>query len=86
MNGSGEAVEYCLKMARMPEDKMMANVIKAGELDKKKLDQIVEILVQFYKKASGGKDVRHTKLGNFIVMLEEQPTEQRQLLYTRANL
>lgn len=55
--GAGETVEYCLKMARMPENKMMGNVIKAGNLTKAMLDKIVDILVPFYEKADGKSDI-----------------------------
>lgn len=58
LNGPGEPVEYCLKMVRMPEEKMMANVIKAGSLDEKKLAQIVDILVHFYDTAAGGAEIK----------------------------
>ena len=51
LNGSGEAIEYGIKMVRMPEERMMANVIKAGGLTEKMLDDIVDILTPFYEKA-----------------------------------
>jgi len=58
LNGSGNAVEYGVKMARMPEEKMMGNIIAAGKLSKKMIDRIVDILVPFYKKADGGPDIQ----------------------------
>ena len=51
LNGSGDAIEYGIKMVRMPEERMMANVIKAGGLTEKMLDDIVDILAPFYEKA-----------------------------------
>ncbi len=51
LNGSGDAIEYGIKMVRMPEERMMANVIKAGQLTEKMLDDIVDILAPFYEKA-----------------------------------
>lgn len=57
IGGSGETVEYCLKMARMPEEKMMLNVIKDGALDEAMLDKIVDILVPFYEKAAGDSEI-----------------------------
>ncbi len=68
LNPSADPVEYCLKMARMPEDKMMGNVIKAGALDEKKLDQIVAILVQFYDKAEGGKEIQDFGTGKSVAV------------------
>ncbi|MEW6501408.1 MAG: hypothetical protein AB1456_07960, partial [Thermodesulfobacteriota bacterium] len=58
LNGPGEAVEYGVKMARMPEEGMMANFIGSGKLDRAMIDRIVDILVPFYQKAEGGEDIR----------------------------
>jgi aminoglycoside phosphotransferase family enzyme len=56
--GSGETVEYCLKMDRMPEYKMMCNVIKDGALSEAVLDKIVDILVPFYEKADCSDEIK----------------------------
>jgi aminoglycoside phosphotransferase family enzyme len=53
LNGTGEVVEYGVKMARMPEEKMMGRVIGAGQLGRGHIDQIVDILVPFYQRADG---------------------------------
>ncbi len=53
LNGSGEVVEYGIKMARMPEDRMMGKVIAAGQLDRGQIDRIIEVLVPFYQQADG---------------------------------
>ncbi len=57
-NGPGEVIEYCLKMHRMPEDRMMVNVIGAGQLQKEHLADIVDILVPFYEQADSGSDIQ----------------------------
>ena len=54
LNGEGEAVEYGVKMARMPEERMMGRVIAAGELTKAHLDALVAVLVPFYERAEHG--------------------------------
>jgi len=51
-------VEYGIKMKRMPEEKMMANVIKAGCLIPEMVDAICDVLVPFYAKADGGPKIR----------------------------
>ncbi|RWX43450.1 hypothetical protein H206_01578 [Candidatus Electrothrix aarhusensis] len=51
MNGSGEVVEHAVKMARMPEEKMMVNLIQAGKLDRVHIDTIVDKLIPFYQQA-----------------------------------
>ncbi len=58
LNGTGEPVEYGVKMARMPEEGMMANFIASGRLDRAMIDRIVAILVPFYQQADGGEDIR----------------------------
>ncbi len=53
LNGSGDVVEYGVKMARMPEERMMGRVIAAGQLNSGHLDSIIEVLVPFYQQAEG---------------------------------
>jgi aminoglycoside phosphotransferase family enzyme len=58
LNGSGTAIEYCVKMARMPEERMMGNLIKHGQLTAVMLDGIVDLLVPFYQQAEGGEEIK----------------------------
>ncbi|MEK6201023.1 MAG: hypothetical protein N2A40_01190 [Desulfobulbaceae bacterium] len=57
LNGKGEVVEYGVKMARMPEERMMANVIRAGNLDRGQIDRIIDVLVPFYQQADGSEAI-----------------------------
>ena len=61
VDGPGIPVEYAVKMARMPEERMMARVIAQGGLTREILDRIIGILVPFYAKAESGPDIE--KLG-----------------------
>ncbi len=54
LEGPGQVVEYGIKMARMPENRMMTKIIEAGNLSKKHLDGIIEVLIPFYQSAEGG--------------------------------
>lgn len=54
LNGPGEVVEYGVRMARMPEERMMGRVIASGELNKSHLDALVAVLVPFYERAEHG--------------------------------
>jgi len=58
LGGSGEVVEYGVKMKRMPEEKMMSNLIKAGKLTTTHLDRIVATLVPFYNNAATGEKLQ----------------------------
>ncbi|MBU1404656.1 MAG: hypothetical protein KKE83_08035 [Proteobacteria bacterium] len=57
LDGPGTPVEYAVKMARMPEERMMAKVIAQGGLSKEILDRIIGILVPFYAKAETGPGI-----------------------------
>ena len=57
LDGSGDVVEYGVRMVRMPEDRMMVNVIKSGELGKSHIDSLVDVLVPFYEKAERNAEI-----------------------------
>ncbi len=57
LNGKGEVVEYGIKMVRMPEARMMTNLIRSGALREEHLDALVEVLADFYRQADGGREI-----------------------------
>ena len=57
LNGSGEIVEYGVRMARMPEERMMGNLIRTGELDQTHIDAIVDKLLPFYQQADRSDEI-----------------------------
>ncbi|MBU4118175.1 MAG: hypothetical protein KJ555_05400, partial [Proteobacteria bacterium] len=57
LDGSGTPMDYAVKMARMPEERMMAKVIARGELTRETLDRIIAILVPFYATAETGPGI-----------------------------
>ena len=54
---SGRTIEYAVKMHRMPEERMMNNLIASGKLTTEMLELIVEILVPFYREAATGPEI-----------------------------
>src|SRR5210317_789839 len=54
----GQVVEYGIKMKRMPEEQMMANVIKSGRLIPEMIDAICDKLVPFYATADNGPKIQ----------------------------
>ncbi len=54
VGGKGRAVEYILRMVRMPQERMMDEVADRGELEYGHLDRIIERLVPFYEQAATG--------------------------------
>jgi uncharacterized protein len=51
-------VEFGVKMKRMPEEQMMANIIRTGDLTPEMVDSICDVLVPFYAKADGGPEIQ----------------------------
>jgi hypothetical protein len=58
LKGAGHVVEYGIKMARMPEERMMSKIIESGDLKREHLDAIIEVLIPFYDTADGGETIR----------------------------
>ncbi len=54
VGGRGRALDYILKMVRMPQDRMMDEVADRGELKAEHLDGIIDRLVPFYAAAATG--------------------------------
>ncbi len=54
VGGPGPAVDYALKMRRLPQDRMMDEVADRGELRREHLDGIIARLVPFYAQAATG--------------------------------
>ncbi len=55
---TGNIIEFGVKMKRMPEEQMMANVIRRGHLTPEMIDAICDVLVPFYTKADGGPKIQ----------------------------
>lgn len=72
LNGAGEVVEYGIKMKRMPEDRMMANLIREGAVDKSHIDALVSILAGFYQRAETNAQISQfgTAAGVAVNVLE----------------
>ncbi len=57
LDGEGEVIEYGVRMVRMPEERMMVNVISAGELGREHIDSLVKTLVPFYRQAERSEEI-----------------------------
>lgn len=55
--GAGAAIEYGVQMRRMPEERMMLNLIRTGTLKKSHIEALVAVLVPFYQNAAGGSGI-----------------------------
>jgi uncharacterized protein len=52
--GAGQALDYALKMVRLPQERMMDEVADRGELTREHIDGIIARLVPFYQQAATG--------------------------------
>ena len=57
LNGSGPVVEYGVKMTRMPEERMMVRLIRAGQLQADHIDALVAVLADFYRRAANDPEI-----------------------------
>jgi uncharacterized protein len=57
INGSGETIEYALKMKRLPQERIMTLLIKEGKIDRKTIDEIAIIVVSFHSKAQNNPEI-----------------------------
>jgi uncharacterized protein len=51
LNGTGEVVEYTLKMRQFPQENLFINLFEAGKLDLEQMEELGKIVAQFHKKA-----------------------------------
>lgn len=60
IGGTGETVEYAVKMKRIPQEKIMTRLLEEDKVDKKLVEDMARILADFHSKAKSGK-----KIGEF---------------------
>jgi aminoglycoside phosphotransferase family enzyme len=57
VNGGGEAIEYALKMKRLPQDRIMTVLLEENKVDKKTIDEIAKIVAGFHSKAQTSPEI-----------------------------
>ncbi|MDD5337963.1 MAG: phosphotransferase [Dehalococcoidales bacterium] len=57
LGGKGEAIEYAVKMRRLPQDKMMDILIKQNKVTPAMVEKVAEILVEFHQKATTSEEI-----------------------------
>jgi len=58
IKGDGETVEYAVKMKKMPQEKMMNQLLKESKVDSKLIDRIAKIIAEFHSKAETNRRIR----------------------------
>ncbi len=51
IKGEGVTVEYAVKMKRLPQERIMTQLLEEGKIDDKVIDQIAKIVADFHEKA-----------------------------------
>ena len=57
IDGSGPVIEYGVRMARLPEERMMVHLIRSAELGHAHIDALVEVLADFYRRAETNDEI-----------------------------
>lgn len=57
LGGGGEAVDWLVAMRQLDERLLGSRVIERGELSERQIDQLVDLLVPFYRRAKTGEGV-----------------------------
>ncbi len=57
IKGSGETVEYALKMKRLPQEKIMTALLRKNLVDSKTIDELAEIISKFHSKAHTSPEI-----------------------------
>ena len=57
LNGKGKIVEYALKMKEFPQENIMTNQLNKGNVTAKTIEEICDILVNFYKSNKGESEI-----------------------------
>ncbi|MGD6853187.1 MAG: phosphotransferase [Candidatus Bathyarchaeia archaeon] len=57
INGDGKTVEYALKMKRLPQDRLMTQLLQEGKIDRKVIAEIAEIVAKFHSVAETNAEI-----------------------------
>ncbi|MCW4000367.1 MAG: phosphotransferase [Candidatus Bathyarchaeota archaeon] len=57
VGGDGEAVEYALKMKRLPQECIMTKLLEEGKVGKETIDAIAEIVAKFHGAAQTNPEI-----------------------------
>jgi len=66
IKGEGETVEYAVKMKRMPQERMMSQLLEENKVDRKLIDKIAEIIAEFHSKAETNR--RISEFGSLAII------------------
>jgi len=57
VDGSGQVIEYAVKMTEFPQNALMSNMLKERTVDKSQIEDIAHIVADFHSKAETGGEI-----------------------------
>ncbi len=57
IKGDGETIEYAVKMKRLPQQRIMTLLLKAGKVNDKTIAELAKTIVDFHSKAQTSSDI-----------------------------
>lgn len=57
INGSGETVDYAVKMVRLPEQRMMSRLLEEGAVTAAEISEIARLVARFHGEAARSPDI-----------------------------
>jgi hypothetical protein len=57
LHGHGKIVDYAVKMKEFPQNQIMTNLLDKGKVDEKNIENICDILVDFYNSSAKSKEI-----------------------------
>lgn len=101
VQGDGDAIEYAVKMRRLPDEARLGCRLRAGEVDPQRLDELAQRLSRFHAEAHRGPEVAQMaryevvqgnceenfeQLRDTVARAVSQPVYDRLVASTRAEL
>lgn len=79
LHAAGEPVDWAVEMLRLPEDRMLANLLDKGEVDNREMDALAHLLADFHAAVPTGPGVdEHGSPRNLRSNIEENFTQLRE--------
>lgn len=80
------ALEYCLKMAEMDQERMMDRLLAQGQVETAQVHALARILSEFYAANQGGPEVAfHGRRSQVLLNVEENFRQTRQFVGTTVS-
>jgi len=83
IKGTGEAVEYAVKMKRLPQEAIMTSLLLKNRISKEHIIKIAEMLANFHKKARDDEEISRFGSVEHIKFVWQQNFDQTKAIRGR---